>query len=183
MISRAEYDEFFSTDSIRRKNELRDLINDAIDEAVHLRFGKSLEYWCFPNAYGCELGTMEKFIEEDGFLIEYNLGLTNKSLKTTVILLKEVISDCTVQDSSSVVCSVISTIDGAVCANQVFIGERDAVKRAAEQCFVDMVRDETSFGDDIDKCLQDGCVMEGNLYICINWGDLRVISSETQPSG
>jgi|GEM_PF-5789726 len=86
MIKRALYEEFFTTDSISRKAELRQMIEDAVDEAFKKLFDNSSEwsYWCFPDAEENEVGTFEKFIEDDGVQVEYKLALSGRQKFVTI---------------------------------------------------------------------------------------------------
>lgn len=85
MLSKALWDEFFSTDSIKRKAELRELIHDAIEEVITAKFGDKLQYWCFEDADENEVGDIEKHLEDKGVDIEYRLVQTRPAKYMTIL--------------------------------------------------------------------------------------------------
>lgn len=84
MISKELWDEFFSTDSIKRKAELRELIHDAIYKFMTAKFGDKLQYWCFEDADENEVGDIEKYIEDNGVAIEYGVVQTHGARYMTI---------------------------------------------------------------------------------------------------
>lgn len=68
-------------------------------------------------------------------------------------------------------CSVISTVDNAVCTNLLFIGEEKETIANAEKAFLGMIKDEISDDlpqESLEQYLDDGYAISGNLCICIN---------------
>lgn len=84
MLSKLLWDEFFSTDSIKRKAELRELIHDSILEVMTAKFGDTLQYWCFEDADENEVGDIEKHIEDNGVAIEYGIVQTRHAKYMTI---------------------------------------------------------------------------------------------------
>lgn len=68
-------------------------------------------------------------------------------------------------------CSVISTIDGAVNTNLLFTGKEETTIAEAEKRFVDMIKDEIDAGVseyELEDMISNGYATSGNLCICLN---------------
>lgn len=70
-IKKSLYDEFFTTDSIKRKNQLRGLIEDAL-HAYMVDYCDGLQYWCMSDAECGEIGLFENHLTKAGVLVEYD---------------------------------------------------------------------------------------------------------------
>jgi hypothetical protein len=60
-MTQSQFDEFLTTDSIKRKAELRKMLEDAIEEYLRLGHDDDNFAWYFPDAEENEVGTFEKF--------------------------------------------------------------------------------------------------------------------------
>lgn len=63
-MTKSQFEEFFSTDSISRKQELREVLHNAIDAFFRDDFDAPIEFtWYFPDAEENEIGTFEKYYD------------------------------------------------------------------------------------------------------------------------
>lgn len=68
-------------------------------------------------------------------------------------------------------CSVISTVDGAVNTNLLFTGKEESTIAEAEKRFVEMIKSEISdelSEDELEDMISNGYAVSGNLCICLN---------------